>query len=113
MPSYLIVGGVLFTPLTCGLLDVAVESLSEETWQAGRQPKEHDDEQVVTIIGILAHKINHGYDIRRLPHCVEVNGVKVGGVGLSLGLSRGRVRVFTPSPLDLHPDTRRSATSGT
>ena len=36
VPTYLIVGGIVFTPLTCGLLDVAVEVLSEEAWQRGR-----------------------------------------------------------------------------
>jgi len=77
VPSYLIVGGVVFTPLTCGLLDVAVEALSEEAWQVGRGAMKKSDEQVIMIISILAHPLMHGYDIHRLPLLVEFNGEKI------------------------------------
>ena len=77
VPSYLIVGGVVFTPLTCGLLDVAVEALSEEAWQVGRGAMKKPDEQVIMIITILAHPLMHGYDIHRLPLLVEFNGEKI------------------------------------
>jgi len=77
VPSYLIVGGVVFTPLTCGLLDVAVEALSEEAWQVGRSAMKKPDEQVILIISILAHPLMHGYDIHRLPLLVEFNGEKI------------------------------------
>eukprot|EP00051_Salpingoeca_urceolata_P008402 m.105678 g.105678 ORF g.105678 m.105678 type:complete len:555 (-) comp15733_c1_seq2:217-1881(-) len=76
-PPYLIVGGIVFTPLSRGLLDVAVESLSEEAWQAGRKPKKYHDQDVIVIISILAHPINHGYGIRRLPLLTHCNNKEV------------------------------------
>lgn len=89
-PTYLIVGGVVFTPLTCGLLDVAVEALSEEAWQRGRGAKKHDDEEVIVVISVLGDPINHGYEINRLPLLQKFNGkdvrnmkelkAKVGGI---------------------------------
>eukprot|EP00035_Acanthoeca_spectabilis_P025033 m.456539 g.456539 ORF g.456539 m.456539 type:complete len:576 (+) comp21073_c0_seq1:190-1917(+) len=66
-PSYFIVGGVVFTKMTCGLLDVAVEALSEEAWQRGRQPKKDPKEEVIVVISVLGHPVNHGYEIHRLP----------------------------------------------
>jgi len=77
VPTYLIVGGIVFTPLTCGLLDVAVEVLSEEAWQRGRGAMNKPGEQVIVIISLLAHPLMHGYDINRLPLVVEFNGEKV------------------------------------
>eukprot|EP00039_Didymoeca_costata_P005693 m.83716 g.83716 ORF g.83716 m.83716 type:complete len:603 (-) comp12932_c0_seq2:1392-3200(-) len=77
VPTYFIVGGVVFAPLTCGLLDVAVEVLSEEAWQRGRGYMEKPDEEVIVIIAILAHSLTHGYDITRLPLLQEFNGKKV------------------------------------
>lgn len=76
-PSYLIVGGVIFTALTCGLLDVAVEVLSEEAWQRGRSALKEAGEQVIVIIQVLGHPVNHGYDIHRLPLLTEFQGEKV------------------------------------
>eukprot|EP00040_Diaphanoeca_grandis_P039804 m.260208 g.260208 ORF g.260208 m.260208 type:complete len:593 (-) comp39436_c0_seq1:588-2366(-) len=76
-PSYMIVGGVIFTPLTCGLLDVAVEVISEEAWQAGRSAMKTPGQQVIVVISVLGHPINHGYDISRLPLLTEFNGEKV------------------------------------
>lgn len=76
-PSYLIVGGIIFTSLTCGLLDVAVEVLSEEAWQRGRAAIKNAGEQVIVIIAVLGHPVNHGYDIHRLPLLTEFNGEKV------------------------------------
>lgn len=46
VPTYTIVGGIVFTPLSCGLLDVAVEVLSEEAWQRGRGAMQTPGEQV-------------------------------------------------------------------
>jgi hypothetical protein len=77
VPSYFIVGGVVFTPLTCGLLDVAVEVLSEEAWQRGRGAMQKEGEEIILIISILAHPLMHGYDIGRLPLLVEFNGEKI------------------------------------
>jgi hypothetical protein len=76
-PSWFLFGGILFSPVTYGLLDVAVESLQEEPWQAGRNPKQTEDEQVVIIVSVLSHPVNHGNDVNRLPQCVAVNGAKV------------------------------------
>lgn len=76
-PSYLIVGGIIFTALTCGLLDVAVEAISEEAWQSGRAAIKELGEQVIVIIAVLGHPVNHGYDIHRLPLLSEFNGKKV------------------------------------
>jgi len=75
-PSYLIVGGVVFTPLTCGLLDVAVEAISEEAWQSGRAAMKELGQQIIVVISVLGHPINHGYDISRLPCLTEFNGKK-------------------------------------
>lgn len=60
-PSYFIVGGVVFTKMTCGLLDVAVEVLSEEAWQRGREPKKIPEEEVIVVISVLGHPVNHGW----------------------------------------------------
>mmetsp|Transcript_9357 Transcript_9357/g.24081 ORF Transcript_9357/g.24081 Transcript_9357/m.24081 type:complete len:550 (+) Transcript_9357:106-1755(+) len=76
-PSYLIVGGVVFTKMTCGLLDVAVEVLSEGAWQRGREPKKDADEEVIVVISVLGHPVNHGYEIHRLPLLKEFNGKPV------------------------------------
>ena len=77
VPSYLIVGGIVFTPLTCGLLDVAVDVLSEEAWQKGRGAIQKEGEEIILILSILAHPLMHGYDISRLPLLVEFNGEKI------------------------------------
>jgi hypothetical protein len=77
VPTYFIVGGVVFSNLTCGLLDAAVEVLSEEAWQRGRGAVKELGEQVIVIITILAHPLMHGYEIGRLPLVESVNGEKV------------------------------------
>ena len=56
---------------------MAVETLSEEAWQAGRESKKFLDQEVIVIIGILSDPINHGYEISRLPVLHAFNGVKV------------------------------------
>ena len=75
--TYLIVGGLVFVPLTVGLLDAAVETLSEEAWQASRAPMTDPDDQIIVIITILAHQINHGYSTLRIPLLHEFNGKKM------------------------------------
>lgn len=77
MPAYLVVGGLVLTTLSYGLLDVCVEVISEEAWSAGRAQKKSADEQVVVIVSVLAHPVNQGYEVHRLAHLTEFNGAKV------------------------------------
>lgn len=58
VPSYYIVGGVVFTPLTCGLLDVAVEVISEEAWQSGRGAIKEQGQQIVCTLILSAQSLN-------------------------------------------------------
>ena len=36
-------------------------------WQASREPKQHRDEELVILLSVLAHTINNGYTISKLP----------------------------------------------
>ena len=63
-----------------GLLDAAVEALSEEAWQLSRRPKEQPDEEIIIIIDILSHPVNQGYDLARLPSVTMLNDVKLRSV---------------------------------
>lgn len=76
-PPYFIFGGLVFTTMTCGLLEVAVEMLTEEAWQRGRGEMKKDTDEVIVIISVLAHPLMHGYEIHRLPLLTEFNGEKV------------------------------------
>eukprot|EP00047_Mylnosiga_fluctuans_P007260 m.252119 g.252119 ORF g.252119 m.252119 type:complete len:579 (-) comp17615_c0_seq1:145-1881(-) len=77
MPSYFIVGGLVFTTLTYGLMEATVESLSEDAWQAGLQPKDHADKELVILLCVLSHEINHGYYSNKLPLLDTFNGAPV------------------------------------
>jgi S1-C subfamily serine protease len=76
-PSYYIVGGLVFSPLTTGLLFAATEAFTEDAWQASRNPKQHIDQELVILLSILAHRINNGYSINKLPLVKKVNGKKI------------------------------------
>ena len=118
--SYYIIGGLVFSPMTTGLLFAATDDFTEEglpsslhstkplghsitllfsllftlpspspplyslplpvpfplpspfsspsaAWQASRNPKQHPDEELVILLSVLAHPINNGYTINKLP----------------------------------------------
>eukprot|EP00043_Microstomoeca_roanoka_P005913 m.58869 g.58869 ORF g.58869 m.58869 type:complete len:609 (-) comp13185_c0_seq1:171-1997(-) len=77
MPSYFIVGGAVFTVLTGGLLETAVDEFDDDAWEFSRHPKRFPDEEVVVRISWLSHPINHGYASHRAERIVKCNGVKI------------------------------------
>ncbi|EGD79346.1 hypothetical protein PTSG_09760 [Salpingoeca rosetta] len=77
MPSYLIVGGAVFTVMTGGLLDAAVDEFDDNAWEYSRRAKKYPDEQLVIRIGWLSHPINHGYASHRAERIAKCNGVQV------------------------------------
>eukprot|EP00049_Salpingoeca_infusionum_P010644 m.183934 g.183934 ORF g.183934 m.183934 type:complete len:114 (+) comp14705_c0_seq2:1341-1682(+) len=77
MPSYLIVCGAVFTPLTTGLLEAAVDDFDDDSWECARRPKKYVDQEVVVIIAFLADPVNHGYNLPRIVRVAKCNGVKV------------------------------------
>ena len=42
-----IVGGVIFTPLTSGLMELCIDDLNDEAWEASRKDKKSPDQQVM------------------------------------------------------------------
>ena len=41
-----IVGGVIFTPLTSGLMELCIDDLNDEAWEASKKDKKFPDQQV-------------------------------------------------------------------
>ena len=39
-------GGIVFTPITCGLVELCIDDLDDASWEASRKEKEHDDQEV-------------------------------------------------------------------
>eukprot|EP01147_Barroeca_monosierra_P007393 gene7393-9758_t len=76
MPSYLIIGGAVFTIMTAGLLEAAVDEFDDDSWEQSRRAKQYPDEQLVVRIGWLSHPINHGYAAQRSERIWKCNGVK-------------------------------------
>eukprot|EP00049_Salpingoeca_infusionum_P010645 m.183945 g.183945 ORF g.183945 m.183945 type:complete len:655 (+) comp14705_c0_seq3:47-2011(+) len=109
MPSYLIVCGAVFTPLTTGLLEAAVDDFDDDSWECARRPKKYVDQEVVVIIAFLADPVNHGYNLPRIVRVAKCNGVKVRNLKhlkvlidrsdefIKLILSTGRTIVFEKS----------------
>lgn len=79
MPSYLIVGGLVFTPITLGLISQAVDELDEDAWHATLQAKKMPDQQLIVLLSVLAHPLNHGYEARRMNLLKSVNDTPVSG----------------------------------
>jgi hypothetical protein len=82
-PPYLIVGGLVFSVLSVPYLEdsgawgeFVSDSLSY-LMNMIHEPMEHDDDQVVILINVLAHPKNTGYDGLSDMHLVSCNGAKV------------------------------------
>jgi len=83
-PSYLIVGGLVFVPLTSPFLEMLCGGKSRSRRSDIPQPllaamvrdKERPGQQVVVLVQVLAHEINQGYRVNVVP-CEAFNGVEL------------------------------------
>lgn len=91
MPSYMIVGGLLFTTVTMGLISMAVDEFDEDSWHATLQGKKNPEQQLVVLLAVLAHPINHGYETRRIHQLASCNGEKVRCDTRLFGAKKGRL----------------------
>eukprot|EP00798_Chlamydomonas_sp_ICE-L_P024812 gene24812-10459_t len=82
VPSYFIVGGLVFMPLTQPFLEMVFWGSGKRSrrgdipvalLQALCANKEHPGQQVVILVQVLAHEINHGYKHTVVP-CDTFNG---------------------------------------
>lgn len=73
LPSYYITGGLVFAPLSWPLLEAMYGARKWRTLavvsilQAFQQQKTNPYQQVVILVQILSHEINHGYKLAMLP----------------------------------------------
>ena len=101
LPSYFIVGGLVFTTTTVGLISMAVDDFDEDSWHATLQSKKDPEQQLVVLLSVLAHPINHGYETRRIHQLESCNDEKVGvggGILVAFLCRRGGL----VSPFDSH-----------
>ena len=83
-PSYLIVGGLVFVPLSKEYLasEYNPEHMTDfDSWACdyrilalSDQMKTQDEEEVVLLSQVIAHKCNIGYETHRNMHLVSLNG---------------------------------------
>lgn len=78
LPSYFIIGGLVFTVTTVGLISMAVDEFDEDSWHATLQSKKESEQELVVLLSVLAHPINHGYETRRIHRLEACNDEKVG-----------------------------------
>eukprot|EP00055_Hartaetosiga_balthica_P015447 m.91249 g.91249 ORF g.91249 m.91249 type:complete len:627 (+) comp8866_c0_seq2:36-1916(+) len=77
MPPYLIVGGAVFTTLSIGLIEAAIDDFDDDSWECSRREKHYADQEIVIRISWLSHPINHGYVSRRVERIAKCNDVKI------------------------------------
>jgi len=83
-PSYFIVGGLVFTPCSAPFLDIMFArgsrtrrvDLPVPVMVALTADKEFRGQQVIVLVQVLAHEINHGYKYS-VTVCESFNGVKL------------------------------------
>jgi len=81
-PSYLIAGGLVFCPLSLPCLEAVFGSRKWRTLapisvlSACAQQRTHHSQQVVILVQVLSHEINHGYKYSVIP-LETFNGTKV------------------------------------
>ncbi|KAI8469348.1 MAG: DegP-type protease [Monoraphidium minutum] len=85
-PSYFIVGGLVFAPLSLPVLEAAYSARKWRTLApvsvlaAFQRQRTTPEEQVVILVQVLSHEINHGYKLGMVP--VETfNGAPISNLG--------------------------------
>jgi len=82
MPTYYIIGGLVFSPITSNLL-LAWHDIEEAPRKLARyyyEDPDPDRDEVVTLIQVLSHEVNVGYDYLYYTVIESVNGKEIRGM---------------------------------
>lgn len=118
LPSYLVVGGLVFAPLSLPILEAAY---SARKWRAlapvavlkaFQEQRASPDQQVVILVQVLSHEVNHGYKLGMAP-LERFNGAPVGNLrelaaAVDAALA-GSVTAAAPAPAAAAPGQQGTA----